>query len=72
MTTENIKIEDLSKPVTKSEIEARLKTLTPDQLEQARFQQIDAAILAPKEDKVDWARLSDSDFVKTRMRLFGF
>jgi hypothetical protein len=64
---------DLNKPVTQAEIDERLKNLTESQLEQARQQQIDAAILNPKsEEKIDWSRLSDSDFVKTRQRLFGF
>jgi hypothetical protein len=64
---------DLNAPVTAEEIQARLKDLTPEQLAQARQQQIDNAILNPKsEDKIDWSRLSDSDFVKTRQRLFGF
>jgi hypothetical protein len=64
---------DLNKPVTPEEIQERLSSLTESQLEQARQQQIDNAILNPKsEDKVDWSRLSDSDFLKERMRRFGF
>ena len=64
---------DLNKPVTKEEINERLKTLTEAELRQARQQQVDNAILNPKsEEKIDWSRLSDSDFVKTRQRLFGF
>jgi hypothetical protein len=64
---------DLNKPVTAEEIQARLKDLTPEQLAQARQQQIDNAILnPPKTDDVDWARLSDGDFLKERMRRFGF
>jgi hypothetical protein len=42
---------DLNKPVTQAEIQERLKNLTQEQLEQARQQQVDAAILNPKEDK---------------------
>jgi hypothetical protein len=64
---------DLNKPVTKEEINERLKTLTEAELRQARQQQVDNAILNPKsEDKIDWDRLSDSDFIKTRQKLFGF
>jgi hypothetical protein len=64
---------DLNKPVTQAEIQERLGKLTPGELEAARQQQIDQAILNPKsEDKIDWSRLSDSEFVKTRQRLFGF
>jgi hypothetical protein len=64
---------DLNKPVTQAEIDERLKNLTEAQLEQARQSQIDNAILSPpKSDTVDWSRLSDSDFLKERMRRFGF
>jgi hypothetical protein len=64
---------DLNAPVTKEEVAERLSKLTPEQLKEARQQQVDNAILNPKsKDDVDWSRLSDSDFVKTRMRLFGF
>jgi hypothetical protein len=64
---------DLNAPVTPQEIQERIKSLDEHQLAQARQQQIDNAILNPKSDeKVDWSRLSDSEFVKTRMRLFGF
>jgi hypothetical protein len=70
MSTDKI---DLNAPVTSEEIQDRLKNLTQEQLAQARQQQIDNAILNPKsEDKIDWSRLSDSEFVKTRQRLFGF
>jgi hypothetical protein len=64
---------DLNKPVSQAEIQERLKNLTPQQLQEARQQQVDQAILNPKsQDEVDWSRLSDSDFVKERMRRFGF
>jgi hypothetical protein len=64
---------DLNTPVTQAEIEERLKSLTPDQVEQARLQQIDAAILNRKEDKEpDWSRLSDAAFLAERMRRYGF
>jgi hypothetical protein len=72
MTTE-IKIEDLAKPVSKAEIEARLKDLTPSQLEEARRQQVDQAILNPKEDKEpDWSRLSDAEFNRQRLLRYGW
>ena len=64
---------DLNKPVTPEEIQERLKNLTESQLEQARQQQIDNAILnPPKSDTVDWSRLSDAAFLAERMKRFGF
>jgi hypothetical protein len=69
----DIKIDDLSKPVTQAEIEERLKGLTPEQLEAARQQQIDAAILNPKVDAdPDWSRMGDGEFLKERMKRYGF
>jgi hypothetical protein len=65
---------DLNKPVTQEEIQKRLSELNESQLEQARQQQIDNAILNPKgEDKEpDWSRLSDSEFLRQRMLRHGF
>jgi hypothetical protein len=64
---------DLNKPVSAEEIQARLKDLTPEQLAQARQQQIDQAILnPPKTDDVDWSRLTDGQFLAERMKRFGF
>ena len=65
---------DLNQPVTQDEINERLKNLTEAQLEQARQQQIDNAILNPKgEDKEpDWSRMGDSEYLKERMKRYGF
>jgi hypothetical protein len=64
---------DLNKPVSREEIQERLSKLTESQLQEARQQQIDNAILnPPKTDDIDWSRLSDSDFLKERMRRYGF
>ena len=65
---------DLNKPVTPEEIQERLSSLTESQLEQARQQQIDNAILNPRsEDKEpDWSRLSDAEFLRQRMLRHGF
>jgi hypothetical protein len=72
MTTDN-KI-DLNAPVTAAEIQERLKDLTPDQLADARRQQIDAAIVNQKsaDDPVDWARLNDAQFLAERLKRLGF
>ena len=64
---------DLNKPVTREEIQERLSKLTEAQLQEARQQQIDNAILnPPKSDDIDWSRLSDSAFLAERMKRFGF
>jgi hypothetical protein len=64
---------DLNRPVTTEEIQKRLSELTPEQLEQARQQQIDAAILNPKVEKEpDWSRMGDGEFEKERMKRYGF
>ena len=64
---------DLNQPVSQAEIQERLSKLTPEELKNARQQQVDNAILNPKsQDEVDWTRLSDGDFVKERMKRFGF
>ena len=65
---------DLNKPVSPVEIQKRLSELTPEQLEQARQQQIDNAILNRGSDdkEPDWARLSDSAFLAERMKRYGF
>jgi hypothetical protein len=65
---------DLNKPVTSEEIQERIKSLTESQLEQARQQQIDNAILnPPKSDaEPDWSRMGDGEFLKERMKRYGW
>jgi hypothetical protein len=64
---------DLNAPVSQAEFQERLSKLTPEELKNARQQQVDNAILNPKsQDDVDWARLSDSDFLKERMKRLGW
>jgi hypothetical protein len=65
---------DLNKPVTAAEIQERLKDLTPEQIAQARAQQIDQAILNPKgEDKApNFAGMTDGELRAYTMKHFGF
>jgi endonuclease III-like uncharacterized protein len=73
MSTDKI---DLNAPVTQAEIDERLKSLTEDQLQQARQQQVDNAILNLKSaeqvnTEKDIATMSDQA-LQEFMRKNGF
>jgi hypothetical protein len=60
---------DLNAPITQAEIQERLKNLTPEQLAQARLQQIDAAILSPRSNEApDFASMNDQQLEEFKRR----
>jgi hypothetical protein len=65
---------DLNAPITAEEIQERIKKLTPEQLAEARQQQVDAAIVNQKsQDKApNFAGMTDGELRAYTMKHFGF
>jgi hypothetical protein len=72
MTDKTDKKIDLTTPPSQEEVSTWLDSLSENDRQQVRQQQLLNAAVNKKPDDIDWTRLSDGDFVKERMRRFGF
>jgi len=65
---------DLNAPVTDAEIQERLEGLSAEQLQQVRDNQIldEIRLRGKKAAEPDWGRMGDAEFLRERMKRYGY
>ena len=65
---------DLNTPVTDSEIRERLEGVSQEELQKVRDQQIldEIRTRAETAKEPDWSRMGDAEFLRERMKRYGY
>ena len=65
---------DLNAPVTQAEIDERLEGIGQEELQKVRDQQIldEIRLRGKKAAEPDWGRMGDAEFLRERMKRYGY